>query len=114
MSDDPVPVAYVAVGFTIVTVFATAFLGSPRFRVLFGDMVMFFVRAVALAIGWAFVAVLYPPIQLFNFCSPFVPYDNSNEEQEKDKVNKVDLSIYKVSNLDFSQRFVPVFREEDE
>ncbi|KAH8906274.1 hypothetical protein BR93DRAFT_998488 [Coniochaeta sp. PMI_546] len=103
---------YLALITTILTIFITAFLLSPKFRVLFGDTVMVFVRAFALAVGWAFVAVLYLPIQLFNFCCPFVPYDSTKEDMEKN--NKVDLSIYKVSNYDFSQRFAPAFDEDDE
>lgn len=112
VTDKPVLALYLAIGITIVTTFVIAFVRLSKSRVLLGDVVMFFVRALALTIGWMFVAALYLPIQLFNVWHPFIPYDSSKEEMVKK--NKIDRSIYAVSDYDFSQRFASTFAEDDD
>lgn len=112
VTDEPVLALYLAIGITIFTTFVIAFVRLSKSRILFGDLVMFFVRALALTVGWMFVVMLYLPIQLFNFWHPFIPYHHTQEEMDNN--NKVDLSIYAVSDYDFSQRFAPTFAEDDD
>ena len=108
---------YLAFAMTWLFLVANNLVRASRLLSILGDLIMSVVRALAFAVGWIFVSVVYVPIQLFNLCNPFVPYDNSDEEEARPKLDarkKSDLSIYKVSDIDFNKRFSPATKKEDE
>jgi hypothetical protein len=113
-ADQPGLGTYIALAITWLLILTTALHRFPKFRLIFSEAIMFVVRRLALTFGWIFVSAVYVPIHLFNYYSPFVPYDSSKDEKPKAKATNHDLSKYKVSDYDFTQRFPPVFKEDDD
>lgn len=100
-----------AIWLMIFAIWGTRF---PKLRLVFGDAIMFVVRHFALLFGWMFVFMVYFPIRLFNRYFPAVPYHRTKDESPKPRHIKLDLSKYKVSDYDFSQRFSTVFEDDED
>ncbi|KAB5584810.1 hypothetical protein GE09DRAFT_1209457 [Coniochaeta sp. 2T2.1] len=81
-------------------------------------------RALALAVGWLFVALATPLIGLINHLFPAQSYDAAADPESemnnpatataRTKPKRPDLSRYRVSQEGFSKRFRPVFVAEEE
>lgn len=102
-----------ALAITVFSTFAATILPYRNRRVAIGNIVMFLLRPLALAFGWAVVAMLFLPIQLLNILHPHqVPYLQTRQGKAKTKIQEIEidmrgLSRFKVSDYDFSTRFSP-------